>query len=134
MFIEEIIELLNNQNLNYKCNNYIFTDFSNEDKEKVFSSLKSKSTINNLDLLIEAGELHCEDISPTKLQNILIDFNKVDYSQLFNFIIQKLNIDEKILFSSRRDVLRFNHVLKQNKKAVQLIMHNNGSLSSVQQQ
>ena len=126
--INNIVKLLNNQKLNTKCNNYIFTGLNEVSKQYILNNIHSFSFIENID------EVKKNDTTfpNNKLQNIIINFKETKLD-IFNYALEKLKINKTIDFKKTYDILKFNSILRNNQKAIQFVMHNNKYLTKNKQ-
>ncbi len=123
-----IVKLLNHQELNTKCNNYIFTDLNENSKQYILKNINPFTSIENI------NEVKNNDstFKNNNLQNIIIDF-KIIKLDILNYTLKKLKINKNIDLKKAYDILKFIFILRKNKKAIQFIMHNNIYLTTYEQ-
>ena len=121
IFEDEALDLINEQNLNSKCNNYIFYDIDNINKFKL--GIKKISSISNY------RYFQMEDIGDNKLHNVLVDFNKIKINDVLANALYELAIPNNIIYKELRDLLFFRTVLRKLNSNVQFIMLNSDKLS-----
>ncbi len=121
MFLSEIKKLLVSRSLNTKNNNYIITQLSKENLEDIIKTLSiSDLTIENYENMKKE---HYGIVSKTQ-KIIQIDLSKTPVNEIFNEIFKKLEIEDKLYFTNKIDILKFNRTLIKEKKSVSIVLYN----------
>jgi hypothetical protein len=114
MQVNEISDFLNQKTINSKVNNYIFTNLSKSEQISVLEQLNKKSNysylekIEGVDVLSEADTIYL-DLSMFRVRDIL------------NEVLSLEKISADIPFLTRKDLVKFRFLLRENQKMVQLI-------------
>ena len=118
MNLEELLYLINNKQLNSKTNNIIITNVNAGDRNIILKSVNDKSPIINY------KDIHENNFNCSYALNIFLDLEDIEIFNIFNYSLEKINIDEKIKFENLRDLLKFINILRKNKKCIQFIVYN----------
>jgi len=125
---KEILELFRYRYLNSKTNNYIFTEVED------FDILKSIPE----NCMVSISECN---IDINRAINIKIDFKKISVRDIITYslnILEELNLldsffDYNIDFNDKFDLIKFQYVLRNYDRIVQLIFYNIDKLSLEEQ-
>lgn len=131
MSLEEIMELLRIRGLNSKNNNHIITELTPEERKIILDgTANAKMVIENFDTI------KYEYYSPKVpfLRNILIDLSEVPVKEIFNLVLEMLEIKDRLLtLEDWKSILRFRGLLAKYGQGIQFIFYNPGFVKPEEQ-
>ena len=125
---DEILEIFNNRQLNYKTNNMIIVG---DNLDKLLDNIPNSTSISFLDYDIDINYAINIKINLKEIRVNDILSKALDYLNTHNFL--DVSFDYELPFTDKFSINKFRSILQNNNMAVQLIFYNLEILSKEEQ-